>query len=93
MTTQYRRGRDFEYRVIHHLRKSFPLVVRSAGSKGPIDIVAVNGRLTILVSAKKAAYWPKAELNVLRKLARLNSTVIVSMAYLNRFGKLEFEGV
>jgi Holliday junction resolvase len=91
--TQYSRGRAFEYKVIKHLKKTYPLVVRSAGSKGPIDVVAVNERITVLVSCKKAAYWPVAELKSLRKLSRLSNYVVVSRAYLNRFGKLEFEGV
>jgi len=89
MTTNYARGRQFEYKVIQHLKKSWPLVVRSAGSKGPVDIVAVNpdsGRVA-LVSCKKAGYWKAKELNDLDDLD--TKSVTVFLAYMNTQGNLE----
>ena len=93
MSTQYRRGRDFEYKVRDFLREFWPLVVRAAGSKGPVDLICVRpleGRV-LLVSCKRAAYWPPEELSALKDLRGKN--VLVSKAYLNKAGKLEFDGV
>lgn len=91
--TNYSRGRAFEYKVRDFLKKSWPLVVRAAGSKGPVDIVAIRPETSgvLLVSCKKAAYWPKAEIGVLKALEGNN--VIVSLAYVNKQGHLEFKGL
>ena len=43
MATNYQRGRNAEYRVARWYREhGYPLVVRSAGSKGPADLVCVS---------------------------------------------------
>ena len=41
MATRYSRGRQFEYRVRDDLRERGCLVVRAAGSKGKVDLLAV----------------------------------------------------
>lgn len=40
--TKYSRGRSFEYQVARYLESLGYVVVRSAGSKGPADLVAVR---------------------------------------------------
>lgn len=95
MPTQYSRGRAFEYKVVKYLKDSgnYDLVVRSAGSHSAADIIAVDPwrDRVLLVSCKKAAYWPKEELEALKRLR--SNHVLVSKAYLNKYGKLEFDGV
>ena len=39
----YRKGRNYEHYVERILRKmGFTCVIRSAGSKGPVDLIAIN---------------------------------------------------
>ena len=53
MTTQYGRGRRFEYRVRTDLERLGYTVFRSAGSKGPADLIALcKGRVPLLVQCK-----------------------------------------
>jgi hypothetical protein len=51
--TAYRRGARLEYLARDVLRQQGYVVVRSAGSHGPFDLVAVNGRAVLLVQVKK----------------------------------------
>lgn len=70
-STPYARGREFEYRV----RDSQPLasarlVIRAAGSKGPVDLVAIwDGGNTWLVQVKKDGVMSPAQRKALRELA------------------------
>jgi len=48
---RYTRGRNFEYLIMDLLRKRGYFCVRSAGSKGPVDIVAIKGLLYMVFSA------------------------------------------
>lgn len=48
----YLRGRRFEYEIIHKLTADGYTCVRSAGSKSPVDIVAINEEEVLLVQAK-----------------------------------------
>lgn len=51
--TRYEVGRRFEWRVRRHFEKEGYFVVRAAGSKGPVDLVAV--RKSYLAPAQRAA--------------------------------------
>ena len=51
--TAYRRGARLEYLARDVLRQQGYVVVRSAGSHGPFDLVAVNGRAVLLVQVKQ----------------------------------------
>lgn len=42
MATKYARGRSFEYRVKNYYEKHGWFVIRSAGSKGIADLVAIS---------------------------------------------------
>lgn len=72
MSTQYDRGRVLEYRVKTLLEGHNYLVVRSAGSKGPVDLVALpRVRLppfcalsaTLLVQCKRGGVLTRTEWN------------------------------
>jgi Holliday junction resolvase len=52
MATAYRRGYNFEDRCRRALEGQGYVVVRSAGSKGPADLVAMRGGVTLLVQCK-----------------------------------------
>ena len=52
MPRGYQIGRNFEYRVINHLRKRGFFVMRSAGSKGVFDIIAVNKEIVLGIQCK-----------------------------------------
>ena len=52
MTSNYRRGSDFERKVMDVLRQRGFLCVRSAGSRSPVDVVAWNPAVTLLVQCK-----------------------------------------
>ena len=53
--THYRKGTDFERRVKHELEDAGWFVVRSAGSHGPVDLVAIRaGSPTMLIQCKTA---------------------------------------
>lgn len=58
----YRRGRKFEYAIRDDLRKRGFVVVRSAGSRSPIDLVALaRGHQPVLVQAKRHGRISEAE--------------------------------
>ncbi len=50
--TRYERGRRLEYHARSDLRKQGFTVIRSAGSKGPADLVAINQKQVLLVQVK-----------------------------------------
>jgi Holliday junction resolvase len=53
--SHYRKGSDFERLVKHWLEGEGYFVVRSAGSHGPVDLVAIKGSSpTLLVQCKTA---------------------------------------
>jgi len=69
MPTPYQRGRALEYAFAAKLREAGWFVIRSAGSKGPFDLVAFNGSRIRLIqccatSAAKSGDDIVAMLNV-----------------------------
>jgi Holliday junction resolvase len=57
MATKYRRGYDLERRARERLVElGAALVVRAAGSKGPVDLIAMWGGRVWLVQAKRDGY-------------------------------------
>lgn len=63
MNTNYRRGADFERRVVRDLEGRGWSVVRSAGSHKPADVVAMVGGITICVQCKRDGRLPPDEWN------------------------------
>jgi Holliday junction resolvase len=65
-----RQGADFERAVKKHLERNGYFVVRSAGSKGPVDLVALKAREILLIQAKATdGYVQPADRAELRGLA------------------------
>ena len=66
----YVKGRNFEYRVMNFLRKRGYFCMRSYGSKGLFDIMAVPSTKgsTLLIQAKYNGYIPKFELQQLKEI-------------------------
>lgn len=63
-STQYALGRAFEYRVRKYFEKhGFPVVVRSAQSKGNFDLVAVKDGNAYLIQCKRSGGIDKSECN------------------------------
>lgn len=89
MTTHYASGRAFEYRVRDELRGDGYFVVRSAGSKGIVDIVAIRPGQILLVQCKNSGVLPPQEWN---ELYRLGLT-IGAMPIMARKAILRGEGV
>jgi Holliday junction resolvase len=50
--TRYAVGRRFEWRVRRYYEKLGYFVVRSAGSKGPVDLVALGGYRPLIIQCK-----------------------------------------
>jgi len=63
----YVKGRNFEYRTMYFLRKIGYYVIRSYGSKGLYDLIAVPprsrglGSCTLLIQCKYKGYVPPSE--------------------------------
>ncbi|MHC1577720.1 MAG: restriction endonuclease [Candidatus Methanospirareceae archaeon] len=70
--THYARGAAFERRVRRLLEEDGWFVVRSAGSRGAVDLIALRERGNVqrvrLISCKLNGYVPPAERERLRKL-------------------------
>lgn len=63
-STQYQLGRNFEYRVRKWFEKNgFPVVIRSAQSKGKYDLCAVKDGSTFLIQCKRSGGIDRKECN------------------------------
>jgi Holliday junction resolvase len=60
LMNNYRRGADFERRVCKYFEKTGHFVIRSAGSHGIIDLVAIKGGEVSLVQCKINGVLSKA---------------------------------
>ena len=87
MATNYQRGAAFERQVKKELEAMGLLVVRSAGSKGPVDLIAVNEAGGVLliqckVSSKANERKLKATKRELKKLAdKYNASAWLALKY------------
>jgi Holliday junction resolvase-like predicted endonuclease len=83
--SRYTSGRAKEYQAIAELkRRGASLVVRSAGSKGLADLVAVFGAVVWLVQVKYvtgARSWQDANWRKLQALKRPASAMVYAMVY------------
>ncbi|MGQ9469834.1 MAG: restriction endonuclease, partial [Nitrososphaerales archaeon] len=60
MPSSYEKGRSSEYYVKMVLeRKGYRHIIRSAGSHGPIDLLASNGSEIIVIQVKQKVYLSK----------------------------------
>jgi hypothetical protein len=67
--TPYRLGRALEYRVRRLLEDAGFVVLRSLGSKSPVDLVAIRRGVLLLVQCKRSGTLAPAEWNTLYALA------------------------
>lgn len=74
MNKNYQKGRRFEYAVKKHLEDKGYIVVRSAGSKSPFDLVAISLKVqypdVMLVQCKYGAKITKKERENLHELSK-----------------------
>jgi Holliday junction resolvase len=76
-TSNYARGRALEHRVRTHLREQGYEVLRTAGSKSKVDLVALKTGQLLFVQCKRSGALPPAEWNALWDLARMVGAVPV----------------
>jgi Restriction endonuclease len=70
MPSGYRNGADLERAVKHHLEANgYELVIKSGGSKGKVDVIALKPGETLLVQCKLAGTMSPADRVALRSLA------------------------
>jgi len=77
----YIKGRNFEYRVMDFLRERGYFCMRSSGSKGLFDVIAIPSTKgsTLLIQAKYNGYIPKFELQKLKEIQnKLWGSIIIA---------------
>lgn len=67
---EYANGRTFEYLLRDWYVKKGYLVIRSAGSRGPADLLAINSKEVVLIQCKKE----RKKKNYMDDIAKLRST-------------------
>jgi len=66
----YKRGRNAEYVIKQKFEKEGYVVIRSAGSHGPADLIAARDHEIILIQVKTNGYLSKAEKEKLKEWAK-----------------------
>lgn len=84
MTSNYEKGRALENRVRDHLREEGYEVIRSAGSKTKVDLVAIKPGQILFVQCKRDGALPPAQWNALWDLAQMVGAVPVLAEQLTR---------
>ena len=74
---QYQRGTALENRVRKRLETAGYFVVRSAGSKTPVDLCAIKRGQVLFVQCKRGGNLPAAEWNALYDAARDSGALAV----------------
>ena len=91
MTTNYARGRALEYRVRDILLGLDYLVLRSAGSHTPVDLIAINRDGGVLfVQCQRRKWMSKAKAGELVRHARRVRVTAVLACLAKIRGKVEF---
>lgn len=94
MTTNYARGRAFEYKVRDIFIALDYLLLRSAGSHTPIDLIAINGDGGVLfIQCQTGRWFAKAKLDELRKVARRAHATAVIACRSKQRGQTDFYDV
>lgn len=76
---RYRKGRRLEYAARDALQAEGYVVIRAAGSKGPVDLVAIGHRTIRLVQVKAHGAVRPADIRKLRKLLPLPARVSLEL--------------
>jgi Holliday junction resolvase len=84
--TPYAYGRAFEYRVRADLEKRGYVAIRAAGSRGPVDIIALSPRYRLLVQCKINGKISPLQWAELYELAAVNRCVPVLASAPNHRG-------
>ncbi len=84
--SKYRKGAYYERKVLHQLEKDGWYVVRSAGSKGALDLVAIKDGKVIGIQVKKMKQLSKAERENLGRLRERLGVPIFVVEYVERVG-------
>lgn len=86
-----RQGANFELQIMHHLKERGYDTLRSSGSRGKIDVVAVGDTHTLWIQAKISnPLLPPAERRAVRTLtARIGTDALPLVAYRDK-GKVLF---
>jgi len=71
MVKTYSKGRRIEYLAKEHLKKEHlcPIVVRSAGSKTPVDLIGINATTVFCIQVK---YSDKAREPTKKEIIKIN---------------------
>lgn len=78
--SQYARARDFEYAVRDDMEKLGYVVVRSAGSRTPVDIYAFDAEIKVFIQCKTNGVLPPKEWNRFYSLCKsVNAIPILAM--------------
>jgi len=85
--TNYAAGTRFEHRVRDHYTDNGYQVVRSAGSKTKIDLIALKPGQILLTQCKRNGVLPPAEWDALVDLAAVLPGVIPVLAYAGPLGR------
>ena len=79
MSANYRKGRRLEYAARDALRAQGYIVIRAAGSKGPVDLIAIGHRQVRLVQVKAHGAARPTDVNKLRRLLPLPASVSLEL--------------
>ena len=74
----YRHGYNFEVRVFFYFRKLGYFTVRSSGSHGPADVMAVRKGQVLAIQCKTNGYLPKEEKKELLDLTKYGAIPILA---------------
>ena len=81
----YRKGRRKEYKICEELKKQgFDLVQRTAGSRSPIDIIAIDTgtRRILLIQSKPDNFATSKEIKLYEENKKFNGAFIVEFKVL-----------
>ncbi len=80
MKTAYRKGRRAEYLLKKELEEAGWFVVRSAGSRGVVDLVALKDDQVLLIQVQMGSYISYEKRQQLKELAsRVKGKVVVAV--------------
>lgn len=90
-TKSYEKGRNYEYYLMNKLEKAGFFVVRSAGSHGVFDLIAVDFNGTVYgIQVKKNGYLQKSDIEMMKQLYR-SYKIIPLLAHNKNNNGWEFE--
>jgi len=86
--SNYKKGRRFEYLVAQKLRAKGFLVIRSAGSKGVFDLIAIANKNIYGIQCKTSNYVSKSEITKLIESGNKHGIIPLLATKQNKKAKL-----